>query len=110
MLFIVTVAAQSSIHRQTDLQILTASAAVVQQYRSAVSPSSRDQFSVTCWKSKPVSSAARVLLEGRMAAGGGPCIPLASRILISRGKELPELEFLRVSWRKVGYLGIYFPP
>ena len=28
----------------------------------------------------------------------------------SRGKELPELEFLRVSWRKVGYLGIYFPP
>ena len=38
----VTVAAQSSIHRRTDLQILTASAAVVQQYLSAVSPSSRD--------------------------------------------------------------------
>ena len=38
----VTVAAQSSIHRRTDLQILTASAAVVQQYRSAFSPSSRD--------------------------------------------------------------------
>ena len=38
----VTVAAQSSIHRRTDLQILTASAAVVQQYRSAVLPSLRD--------------------------------------------------------------------
>ena len=38
----VTVAAQSFIHRRTDLQILTASAAVVQQYRSAFSPSSRD--------------------------------------------------------------------
>ena len=38
----VTVAAQLSIHRRADLQILTASAAVVQQYRSAVLPSSRD--------------------------------------------------------------------
>ena len=33
-----------------------------------------------------MSSAAGVLLEGRMAAGGGPCIPLASRILKDRSK------------------------